>query len=284
MNQALPETPPVAVVTGAANGLGLGFATVLARQDMTVVLADIEAAALARAESGLLTAGHNAISAIVDLTVENEVNAFAAQSLARHGKVDVLCLNAGVSIAGHAWDLSVSDWRWVYDVNVFANVYALRAFLPAMIARDSGRVVFTVSNSAVTTIPQRAPYVSSKHALLSIAETVQRELESIGSGVRVAAVLPGAIRSTMADATRNRPAAYGRAEVPAEVRDAARAFLEQYGADPVAMADDVLRAVFADDRFYIFTGAEDLDMHRMRSEDIEAGRLRPLQPTEVPGS
>jgi short-subunit dehydrogenase len=113
---------------------------------------------------------------------------------------------------------------------------------------------------------------------------VQRELESIGSGVRVAAVLPGAIRSTMADATRNRPAAYGRAEVPAEVRDAARAFLEQYGADPVAMADDVLRAVFADDRFYIFTGAEDLDMHRMRSEDIEAGRLRPLQPTEVPGS
>lgn len=283
MNQAVSLTSSVAVVTGAANGLGFGLATVLARRGMTVVLADIEAEALARAETELRSAGHSVTSTIVDLTVEEQVQAFASETLARHGKVDMLCLNAGVSIAGPAWKLSVSDWRWIYDVNVFANVFMLRAFLPTMVEQDSGRIVFTVSNSAVTTIPLRAPYVSSKHALLSIAETVQRELETLESSVRVAAVLPGAIRSTMADATRNRPAAYGRTEVAPEIRDAARAYLERYGADPVSMADDVLRAVFAD-QFYIFTGAEDIELHRRRSEEIEAGRLHPLQRTEVPGS
>lgn len=275
---------PLAVVTGAANGLGLGLATVLGRRGMSLVLADIESDALSRAADGLRAAGHSVATSVVDVTDEQQVSTFGTDVLTRHGHVDVLCLNAGVTLSGRCWELSVADWRWVYDVNVFANVYAMRAFLPAMVARNDGRVVFTVSNSAVTTIPLRAPYVSSKHALLAIAETLQRELQACGSDVRVSAVLPGPIRSTMADSVRNRPAAYGTAVVPDDVRAAARAFLESHGADPVDMADHVLRQVLDDDRFYVFTDPDDLEPLRRRTRGIEAGRPLAAAPTDVPGS
>jgi short-subunit dehydrogenase len=118
-----------------------------------------------------------------------------------------------------------------------------------------------------------APYVSSKHAVLAVAETLQHDLVQVGSDVHVSVVLPGAIRSGMADAVRNRPADYGSASVPEEVVRASRAYLDRFGADPRTMADDVLRWALDERRFCIFTDPADAAMLVARTEALRDGRL-----------
>src|SRR5207247_2617473 len=131
---------------------------------------------------------------------------------------------AGVSLRGRAWELTVDDWRWIYDVNVFGVVHGIRHFVPALLAEGGGHVLITASNTAVTTAPALAPYVSSKHAVLALAEVLQHDLLAVGSDVHVSVSLPSAIRSGMADAVRNRPLDYGSAVVPDAVLEASRAF------------------------------------------------------------
>jgi NAD(P)-dependent dehydrogenase (short-subunit alcohol dehydrogenase family) len=237
------------------------------------VLADIEVAALERAVEDLRASGAEVAGVRTDVTKSGEVEALVARVFERYGRVDVLCLNAGVSLRGPAWELSVADWRWIYDVNIFGNVYAIRGFIPRMMERGSGRVIITASNSSITVLPALAPYVSSKHALLSIAEVLQQDLIAAGSGISVSVVLPSAIRSTMADAVRNRPADYGRADVPEEVRRASRDFLERFGEDPEVMAEDILRQALDDKRFYIFTDPADAKNVTDRAQSIASGNL-----------
>jgi NAD(P)-dependent dehydrogenase (short-subunit alcohol dehydrogenase family) len=263
----------VAVVTGAASGLGLGLAYGLAARGMSIVVADINAGELARAETDLRADGAQVLAVPTDVTREGAVAALADRTLDRFGRVDVVCLNAGVSLRGRTWDLSVDDWRWIYDVNVFGVVHGIRSFVPLLLQGGGGHVLVTASNSAVTTLPELAPYVSSKHAVLSLAETLQHDLAAVGSDVLVSVALPSAIRSGMADAVRNRPADYGPAHVPEETLRASRAFLEQYGADPRTMADGVLRQALDDRCFAIFTDPSDVATLTARAEAIRDGRL-----------
>lgn len=263
----------VGVVTGAANGLGLGLARDLAGRGYALVLADIDADALAVAAA---TLPGDVLAVPTDVTKEDAVARLAEQALARFGRADVVCLNAGVSLRGRAWELSVADWRWIYDVNVFGVVHGIRHFVPALVERGDGHVVITSSNSAITTLPSLAPYVSSKHAVLAIAEVLQHDLAEAGSDVHVSVVLPGAIRSGMADAVRHRPADYGSAEVPEAILAASRAFLQQHGTDPRAMAAQVLREALDERRFCIFTDKPDAEKVQARADALRAGRLVPV--------
>ncbi len=263
----------VAVVTGAASGLGLGLAAGLVARGMSVVIADINGDALARAQQRLRVDGAEVLAVRTDVTKDDEVAALASRTLDRFGRVDIVCLNAGVNLRGRAWELSVDDWRWIYDVNVFGVVHGIRSFVPILLEEGAGHVLITASNSAVATLPALAPYVSSKHAVLALAETVQHDLLEVGSDVRVSVVLPGAIRSGMADAVRNRPADYGSAQVSAEVLRASRAFLERYGSDPRTMADDILRQALDKHCFCVFTDPADTATLLTHAQALGEGRL-----------
>ena len=263
----------VAVITGAASGLGLGMAHALVQRGMNLVIADIDADRLSVAEDELVARGAEVEAVVTDVTKQSSVAALADRAVERFGRADVVCLNAGVSIRGRAWELTEQDWRWVYDVNVFGVVHGIRSFVPSLLAQDSGHVVITASNSSVTTLPSVAPYVSSKHAVLAMAETLQHDLAAVPSQVLVSVVLPGAIRSNMADAVLHRPAEYGTATIAAEVREASRQYLERYGEDPLAMADRVLRQALDDHEFCIFSVPSDVSMLADRAAAIRDGRL-----------
>lgn len=265
--------PSVAVITGAASGLGLGMAHALVQRRMSVVIADIDAARLSVAERELSARGAEVTAVVTDVTKQSSVAALAERAVERFGRVDVVCLNAGVSIRGRAWELTEQDWRWVYDVNVFGVVHGIRSFVPTLLAQNSGHVVITASNSSVTTLPSVAPYVSSKHAVLAVAETLQHDLAAVPSDVSVSVVLPGAIRSNMADALRHRPAEYGTASVAPEVREASRQYLARYGEDPMAMAERVLHQALDDNQFCIFSVPADAAMVADRAAAISDGRL-----------
>ena len=263
----------VAVVTGGANGLGLGMAHHLAARGMSVVAADIDADRLTAAVAELSRSGATVIGIPTDVTKADAVADLAARVVERFGGIDVVCLNAGVSLRGRAWELSVDDWRWIYDVNVFGVVHGIRSFVPSLLTRGSGHVVITASNSAVTSLPSLAPYVSSKHAVLALAETLQHDLAAVSTSVYVSVVLPSAIRSEMADAVRHRPADYGAATVPEEILQASRSFLERYGEDPGQMADRVLRQALDDRQFCIFSDQTDVAMLDERTAALRDGRL-----------
>src|SRR3954453_5941882 len=183
------ESRSAAVVTGAGNGLGLGLARALAAREMSVVLADINEAALERAADLLRKDGADVLAVRTDVTKQASVDELAASIPRDFGQVEVVCLNAGVSMRGETWSLSLDDWRWIYDVNVFGVVHGIRSFVPALINSGRGHVVITSSNTAITTLPALPAYVSSKHAVLSIGESLQQDLLLAGSAVRVSVVL-----------------------------------------------------------------------------------------------
>lgn len=266
----------VAVVTGAAGGLGLGLASSLADRGMSVVIADVDGEALTPAEERLRAEGAEVLAVHTDVTKADSVDELCASTLDRFGRVDVVCLNAGVSMRGRAWELSLADWHWVYDVNVFGLVHGIRAFVPRLLEAGSGHVLITSSNSAATTLPSHAPYVSSKHAVVAAAESLQHDLREVGSEVRVSVVLPGAIRSRMADALSRRPAEYGSATVPEEVSLASRSYLERFGQDPRTMADGVLREALDEGRFCVFTEADDRAILVAHAEALRDGVLPPI--------
>ncbi|MET7842574.1 SDR family NAD(P)-dependent oxidoreductase [Streptomyces sp. NPDC005356] len=268
----------VAVVTGAASGLGFGLVSSLVARGLSVVIADIDGDALVSAEKRLRAEGADVLAVRTDVTKSESVLELSAHTLDRFGRVDVVCLNAGVSLRGRAWELSVADWRWVYDVNVFGVVHGIQAFVPALLEAGAGHVLITASNSATTTLPSLAPYVSSKHAVVAVAESLQHDLREVGSGVNVSVVLPGAIRSGMADAVRHRPADYGSVSVPVpeDLTRASRAYLARFGADPRAMADDVLQRALDERRFCIFTDPADAAMLVDHAGALSDGGLPPL--------
>ncbi|MFN8025409.1 MAG: SDR family NAD(P)-dependent oxidoreductase [Acidimicrobiia bacterium] len=262
----------VAVVTGAAGGLGLGLARQLGRRGARVVLADIDGDELARAAAQLADEGVEAIGVVTDVTREESVAALADEVAATWEMPAVVCSNAGVSVLGRAWELSTADWDWVYAVNVRGAVHMINTFVPAMVEADRGHLFVTVSNTAVTARARYAAYGSSKHAVLSIAESLQQDLSEIGSAVGVTAVLPGPIASRMADAESRRPAEFGAPRNDEADAAAVREYLATHGVAPDVMATQVLEAADAG-RFYCFTHPQNLAMVRQRAADMEAGVL-----------
>jgi NAD(P)-dependent dehydrogenase (short-subunit alcohol dehydrogenase family) len=262
----------VAVVTGAAGGLGLGLARQLGRRGARVVLADLDAAELERSVAGLADEGIEALGVVTDVTREDSVAELAQRTADSWGMPSVVCSNAGVSVLGRAWELSVGDWDWVYAVNVRGAVHMVNAFVPAMIEADAGQVIVTVSNTAVTARARYAAYGSSKHAVLSICESLQQDLSEIGSAVQVTAVLPGPIASRMADAESRRPAEFGAPRNDEADAAAVREYLVANGVQPDTMAAQILDAADAG-RFYCFTHPQNLAMVRQRAADMEAGVL-----------
>ena len=196
----------VAVVTGAASGIGRGLARHAARDGMRVVLADVETQALEDAVAEIRDLGADAMGIRTDVSRADEVQALADQTFDRFGAVHLLCNNAGVFQAGVVWQRTQADWDWVIGVNVWGILHAIRAFVPRLLEQDTdAHIVNTASMAGLITVAYSGPYVVSKFAAAALTECLAHDLRAQGSSIGVSCLVPGLVDTRIADSTRNRP-------------------------------------------------------------------------------
>ncbi|MBW2268727.1 MAG: SDR family NAD(P)-dependent oxidoreductase [Deltaproteobacteria bacterium] len=246
-----------AVVTGAASGIGLALSQRFAAEGMRVVLADIEAEPLESARRALADSGAEAIAVQTDVTQPDQLSALAQASVDAFGAVHVLCNNAGVFTAGASWQVPRSDYEWVFNVNIWGVIHGIQAFVPIMLEQDEpAHVVNTASMAGVTRAPMASAYYMSKHAVLSLSETLYLELENGPVGVSV--LCPEVINTRIGSADRNRPPHLKRGELddPStfELVESALKQATAQGLDPSVMAERVVEAIH-DNQLYILSEA-----------------------------
>lgn len=203
----------VAVVTGAASGIGLALAQRLGTEGMKLVLADIDRVALQQAAVGL-----DALCIEVDARDPVSVAALARAAVEHFGVVHLFCSNAGVSRMASIERLTIGDWRWLFDVNVFGAVNGVDAFLPILKANpEGGHILFTASLSSFYPTRAQAAYGASKYALAGFAETLALELQAEGARVGVSLLCPGPVRTNIRFGYARREAQYRPADNVEEV-------------------------------------------------------------------
>ncbi|RPI12164.1 MAG: SDR family NAD(P)-dependent oxidoreductase [Actinobacteria bacterium] len=260
----------VAVVTGGASGIGRAMAAQFAADGMQVVIADVEAPAL-EATSGEL----GVVGVQTDVGDAASVQALADHVCDRFGTVHVLCNNAGVGGGGQIADLTLADWKWVLDVNLWGVIHGLHSFLPRILANpDGGHVVNTASMAGLFASAGMGPYNATKFAVVAISETLSKELQAAGSSVGVSVLCPGFVRTNIFDSQRNRPDALRNATKAvgdARLRnDILKGFLET-AMNPAEVALQVRDAI-VEDRFWITTHPEFFTAVTQRADDIVTGR------------
>jgi len=276
----------VAVITGAAGGLGRALAFRLARERMRLVLADVDAEALERAAAELAAAGARAIAVRTDVSRGADVEALARRALDEHGAVHLVCNNAGVAPLGAVWESSEADWRWVLGVNLWGVIHGVRVFAPILLAQGGeGHIVNTASVAGLISPPGMGAYNASKHAVVALTEALHHDLAAIGARVRCSVVCPAFFPSGIADSERTRPAALaeaGRAKSPAQL--ALEADLRKAVSAGRVSAEAIAQAVFEavrDERFYVLTHARIKPAIERRMRDILDGRT-PADPMRGP--
>jgi len=269
-----------AVVTGAASGIGRAMADAFANEGMCVVLADIESGALEEAAAALRGRGARVLAVPTDVSQAEQVQALADRAVAAFGRVDVVCNNAGVALSGSTWEHTLADWQWLLGVNLWGVVHGVRTFVPLMLQQGGeGHIVNTGSVAGLTSNPFMSIYNVTKHAVVTLSETLQKELTLAGAQVRVSVLCPGFVNTRILDAERNRPVALQNAvatERHPTFEEMASAALAA-GLPPAQVAAQVVDAVKTD-RFYILTHPEFSPRVRQRMEDILEGRT----PAAVP--
>ena len=259
----------VAVVTGAASGIGRALAGAFAAEGMHLVMADIEEEALAAAAKEVGERGTDVVAVPTDVTKGDDVDALAARAIDEFGTFHVVCNNAGVGSGGTMWELTEADWAWVLGVNLWGVIHGIRAFVPRLVEQNEGHVVNTGSIAGLTSAPMMGPYNASKHAVVTISETLHRELGLNGSAVRVSVLCPGFVQTRIAESDRNRPD-HLRNPVESEVSEVGRELMKQIvasGLPPDAVARQVVDAV-KHDRFYVLPHPEMKSLVRTRMDDI----------------
>jgi NAD(P)-dependent dehydrogenase (short-subunit alcohol dehydrogenase family) len=268
-------TGKVAAVTGAASGLGRAMALAFADEGMQLALADVEEAKLEPVEAAIRERGGKSFSMRVDVSKAAEVEAFAARSVSELGAVHVVCNNAGVAVSGAVWENSEAEWQWILGVNLWGVVNGVRAFAPRLIAQDEGHIVNTASVAGLISPPGMGAYCVSKHAVVTLSESLHQDLRERGAAVGVSVLCPAYVPTGIADSERNRPSDI-RSAGKSKERLAKEAMLRKAVAAGKLSADDVARAVVAavkEDRFYILTHPAIKGAIRARMEDLLEERV-----------
>ncbi len=256
-----------AVVTGGAGGIGLAMAQAFAARGAKLVLADIDAAALAQAERELAAAGAEVLGVPTDVTRRESVAALADAAFARFGAVHLLCNNAGIAVLGPLVGADAGDWRTAMDVNFWGVVHGIDAFLPRMLAqRSGGHVLNTASMAGLVGMQGLGIYCATKFAVVGLSESLRRELEPRGIGVSV--LCPMMVDTNIG---LNSARALGR-ESPGAAPPGVALQGGVIGADEVARR--VVRAIETD-ALYVFTHPEQREILRRhaarQAESFEPG-------------
>lgn len=265
----------VAVITGAASGIGYALAFALLERGLRVVLADIEEPALAAAAAALRGTGAGLLALPVDVSDPDAVDELAQRTLATFGEVHLVCNNAGVTGAGGPmWTLDQRDWEWALGVNLWGVVNGIRSFLPHLVERDRGHVVNTASLAGLASTPYTGPYNATKHAVVTITETLAAELAMQQSAVTTSVACPGFVATKIWEAERNRPASLAHDPAPAPAHPSYAAFaaavseMASDAQDPAETAARIIGGIERDD-LHILTHPHMAPLVRERVHQLE---------------
>ena len=273
----------VAVITGGASGLGRAMADRFARAGMSIVLADVEPNALAKAEAEMKAAGAKVIGVRTDVSKAAEVEALAQKTLAAFGAVHLLANNAGVAEGGNVWDNTVADWEWVLGVNMWGVIHGVRVFTPIMLAQGSeGHIVNTASVAGLISPPGMGIYCVSKHAVVTLSECLHHDLAQKTNKLKCSVLCPAYVPTGIADSGRNRPAELSQTRQKSAADLALDASLKKAVQSGKLSAADVAEKVYEavlEERFYILTHPKIKPSIQWRMEDI----LQERNPTNPMG-
>lgn len=274
----------VAVITGAASGIGRALAEQSAREGMKVVLADVEGAALAEAADALRQTGAKILPVVTDVSRAADVHTLADRAWSEFGGVHLLCNNAGVAGRSCLWEAPLADWEWVVGVNLWGVIHGVHAFVPRMLEQpDEGHIVNTASVAGLISVPGLAIYNVTKHAVVTLSETLLHELTERQARIGVSVLCPSYVNTRLDEAERNRPA-HLPAPPPADAA-AAQALGEgirhrlRSGLSPQRVAEIVFAGI-RERRFYLFTHPESKELMRQRFAEI----LEEHNPTRPAGT
>lgn len=272
-----------AVLTGAGSGFGLECARIGARLGMKLVLADVQQDALDRAEAEMTAAGTQVLARRVDVSNAQQMEALAQAVQQRFGAPHLVFNNAGVGSGGLVWENSVKDWEWVLGVNLWGVIHGVRLFTPMMLeaaGRDPswrGHIVNTASMAGLLTPPNMGVYNVSKHAVVSLTETLYQDLRLVSDQVGASVLCPYFVATGISQSHRNKPGELA-GEKPTRSQLIGRAMTDKAVGSGKVTAAEVAQKVFdaiAADQFYIFSHPRALGNLQSRMEAIVQARNPP---------
>ena len=270
----------VAVITGAASGFGLQASRLAASRGMKVVMADVQADALATSQREIEALGAQVLPFKLDVSKAPEVEALAEATLKRFGTPTFVFNNAGVGAGGLVWENTQRDWEWVIGVNLMGVVHGVRVFTPLMLEaarRDAGwhgHIVNTASMAGLLNPPNMGAYNVTKHAVVSLSETLYQDLALVTDQVHAHVLCPFFVPTGIHQSQRNRPAALAGGK-PTKSQLIGQAMSEKAVTSGKVTAADVAAKVFDamdENHFYIYSHPKSLASVQTRFEDIMAPR------------
>jgi NAD(P)-dependent dehydrogenase (short-subunit alcohol dehydrogenase family) len=280
----------VAVITGAASGLGREFASIAAARGMKLVLADVQVHLLERATDELQAQGAEVLSLVCDVRKARLVQELADAAMARFGAVHLVFNNAGVGAGGLIWESTEADWEWVLGVNLWGVIHGVRAFTRLMLQcaqRDpgyEGHIVNTASMAGLLNAPAMGVYNVSKHAVVALTETLYHDLRLVDAPIGVSLLCPYFVPTAIADSHHYRPQELNTAEAPTASQLAAQALTAQAVEAGKVSAAEVAHITFEavrEGKFYVFSHPHALGAVEDRMEAIvrQAAPPDPYQAT-----
>ena len=270
-----------AVITGAGSGFGLEASRIAARRGMNVVMADVQADALERAAAEIASLGAKVLAQRLDVSKAAEVEALGRSVFARFGAPHFVFNNAGVGAGGLIWENTLADWEWVIGVNVMGVAHGVRVFTPMMLkaaAKDpgyEGHIVNTASMAGLLNPPNMGVYNVSKHAVVSLSETLYQDLRLVTDQIGASVLCPFFVPTGITESQRNRPDALRAADKPTKSQLIGKAMTNRAVSSGKISAADVAQMVFTAieaSRFYIYSHPKSLASVQTRLEDIVQAR------------
>lgn len=265
-----------AVITGAASGFGLELARLGAQKGLNLVLTDVQQEALDKVVAELTAAGAHVAALRGDVSRGEDIQALADLCLERFGVPHIVINNAGVAYGGLIWEAGPRDWEWVLGVNLWGVIHGVRVFTPLMLAEArknpayQGHIVNVASMAGMLNSPNLGVYNVSKHAVVSLSETLYQDLSLVSDQVGASVLCPYFVSTGINDSHRNRPGALA-ADKPTRSQLIGQAMISKAVSSGKVTAAEVAQKVFdavAAGQFYIFSHPQALGAVRTRMEDI----------------